>query len=150
MPQVCAELWVAPRFETGSMPINHVCKKDLNHDPPCECSCGAVREVLSIDLSDTEKSKIPAPGTPINLDDINNIIEAIVVRQGKFREESLRITISVVLANIGDRFAPVICVGGEWEGIKADFPPEQDMPKCPNGHVCMQGKGLELGWVTPL
>lgn len=93
-------------------------------------------------------TKVPEHGTPIKMEDINLIIEAIVDRQRRFREESLRITIGVVLANIGEGFTPVHCVKGEWEGIKADLESDGDIPKCPNGHVLLQGTGVMLGWVS--
>lgn len=95
---------------------------------------------------------VPEHGTPIQMEDISMIIEAIALRQRLFRQESLRVTIGVVLANAGDRFAPVQCIKGEWEGFKADLAntnSEWDVPKCPNGHVLIQGQGMSLGWVTP-
>lgn len=93
-------------------------------------------------------TQVPEPGTPIKMEDISMIIEAIVDRQRRFREESLRITIGVVLANIGEGFAPVSCINGEWTGIKADLESDGDIPKCPNGHVLLQGPGMQLGWVS--
>lgn len=100
-------------------------------------------------MSDSE-TYIPVAGNALKVEDFELIIEAITRRQQKFRQESLRLSIGVVLANVGDRFAPAQCIKGEWSGIKADLEPTTDIPKCPNGHVLMQGEGLKLGWVAPV
>lgn len=40
---VCEEWWKGPRVEADAGVCNHVCILKLNHEPPCQCNCGAVR-----------------------------------------------------------------------------------------------------------
>jgi hypothetical protein len=83
----------------------------------------------------------------LTVHEMNEIAQAVMARQERFKDEALNMSIMVVLANIGDRFAPVSCVAGEWSGHKKDLQPSTGIPKCPNGHVLMQGVGKVLGWV---
>jgi len=90
----------------------------------------------------------PEPGTALRLEDAAMIIDALDARSKMFPHEPLDVSMKVVLFNIGDRFAKVTCVNGEWTGMKADFPLYMfAIPKCPNGHVCTQDKDLRLGWI---
>lgn len=94
--------------------------------------------------------KVPTPGSSLSFEDVEMISEAIVKRTENFPEEPLVMTVALVLSNIGDRFAPVQCINGEWAGIKAQIPRGTGgVPLCPNGHPMTQGDGLLLGWVTP-
>lgn len=109
---------------------------------------------------DAEKSspRIPKAGDRVNIHDLEEIWEAIEQRQKNFKDEPREISFAVVFFNIGDRYAPVSCVNGEWEGLKKDLvKPEKgkdlpdsasDLPRCPNGHVLTQGVGLQIGWMT--
>lgn len=90
---------------------------------------------------------IPQAGEPLNMKTLDMIIEAVETRHQNFPEEPGAMTLGLVLANIGDRFTPVACINGEWEGIKRDIPKNPGIPKCPNGHVMTQGRGLVLGWM---
>lgn len=89
---------------------------------------------------------IPKPGDPLRLRDVERILEALAVRQDK-AEETLPFSLGVVLFNLGDCFTPITCVNGEWSGVKDDIPKSGFIPKCPNGHVMTEGKGVKLGWV---
>lgn len=92
--------------------------------------------------------KDPKAGTALRVEDVDLILESVNARQKIWANEPIDMSLKVVLFNIGDRFAEVACVGGEWSGTKTTFPPGQTgVPKCPNGHVCVQGKGLRLGWL---
>lgn len=90
---------------------------------------------------------IPQAGDPLTLQTLDMIIEAVEARKKNFPDEPSAMTLGLVLANIGDRFTPVRCVEGEWEALKKDIPKGAGIPKCPNGHVLFQGKGLVLGWM---
>lgn len=94
--------------------------------------------------------RIPKPGDRINIHDAEEIWEAIQIRQKNFTDEPEVISFATVIFNIGDRYAPVSCVAGEWSGLKRDVHKPHDkteLPKCPNGHVLTQGSGLQLGWI---
>lgn len=93
---------------------------------------------------------MPKAGDALTVADFDMIMEAISKRRENFPDEPENMSVGLIFFNIGDRFAPVTCVAGEWEGLKQDIPPSDppgDIPKCPNGHVLTQGKGLMLGWV---
>lgn len=95
-------------------------------------------------------SQIPKAGDQLTINDVEMILEALQLRNNNFPNEPGEMTLGIVLLNIGDRFAPVSCVAGEWEGIKQDIPKSEnpeDLPMCPNGHVLTQGPGLKLGWI---
>ena len=98
----------------------------------------------SLIVSDT----VPKPGDKLSIDDCDMIVEAIERRQENFPEEKLGISVAVVLFNIGNRFAPVYCINGEWKGLKKDIPKREGggVPLCPNGHVMTEGPSLCLGW----
>ncbi len=89
---------------------------------------------------------IPKAGDGLKLRDLEMIVEALTERQSSC-QETLPFSMGIVLFNIGDRFTPVACVAGEWSGVKGDIPRAEGIPKCPNGHVMTEGKGLKLGWV---
>lgn len=92
----------------------------------------------------------PKAGDGITVEDIEMILEAVKNRQENFKDEPAKMSFALVLFNIGDRFAPVSCVAGEWSGLKTDIPKSDnldELPKCPNGHVLIQGRGLKLGWL---
>lgn len=93
---------------------------------------------------------IPKAGDSITIKDVEEIVTAVVDRQQKFPGEPVGITIALVLMNIGDRYSPVECLEQEWTGIKKDVPKGEGVPKCPNGHVLMQGPGLKLGWLADI
>lgn len=94
-----------------------------------------------------EARKIPIAGSDITLDDVKTIVESIVQRHENFPDEDIRVTIGLVLCNIGDRFATIECTNGEWSGLKSDIAPGEGVPQCPNGHSLYQGVGLKLGWL---
>lgn len=93
--------------------------------------------------------KIPLAGEGLSLEDVGMIIKSIEARRNNFPDEDEAQCIAIVLFNIGDKYAPVSCVGREWSGYKIDLSPKNvtDLPKCPNGHVLVQGNGLRLGWL---
>lgn len=92
--------------------------------------------------------RIPQAGQAVDFEDLEMISSAVLRRQENFPNEPLAMTIGLVLANIGDRFAPVECINGEWKGFKVEIVATGDVPTCPNGHVMTQGEGLKLGWVA--
>lgn len=92
---------------------------------------------------------VPVAGDPLGFEDLELISSAVLRRQENFPDEPIGMTVALVLANIGDRFALVKCINGEWEGVKANLTPTGKVPKCPNGHVMTQGEGLRLGWLAP-
>ena len=93
------------------------------------------------------ETKIPEVGTALDFDELDMIASAIMNRQERAPAEPIEVSIALVLANIGSRYAPVQCAEQEWTGLKADIPPGDGIPKCPNGHVLYEGYGLKLGWV---
>ena len=95
----------------------------------------------------TGDGRIPKAGDPFTKADFDMIMDAVNYRQQKFPEENIVLSLALVMFNIGDRFAPVTCIEQEWKGLKRDIPPGEGVPKCPNGHVLMQGNGLKLGWM---
>lgn len=92
-------------------------------------------------------AKAPKPGNSLTINDLEMILEAVQTRQRNFPSEPASMSFILVMMNIGDRFAPVTCVEGEWEGLKVDIPKGTDIPQCPNGHVLIQGDGLCIGWI---
>lgn len=90
---------------------------------------------------------MPEAGKPLSIKDAYEILEAMNTRRRNFPEETPDITVPLILLNIGDRYAEVHCINGEWSGIKKDIPKGEGVPKCPNGHVMTQGNGLVLGWL---
>lgn len=83
----------------------------------------------------------------LTLDQATDIAEKIQLRQERFEGEPLFDSIMVVLLNYGSGYARVICINGEWEGIKNELPPATGIPLCPNGHPMLeitQGKKLGL------
>lgn len=91
--------------------------------------------------------RIPKAGDEFNREDFDMLLKAIEQRKDNFPDEPPTMTMALVMFNIGDRFSPVECVEQEWTGIKSDVPKGEGVPKCPNGHVLMQGRGLRLGWI---
>ena len=94
---------------------------------------------------------IPKAGEALKMEDVTMIAEAVKARQMNFPDEPIELTVLLVLVNIGDRYSPVTCTSGEWEGIKTDVPKgndPNDLPVCPNGHALYQGAGLKLGWLS--
>lgn len=98
-------------------------------------------------MSDDEERYIPKAGQGFGVRDFDMLIEAVRKRRENFPDEDPTMTMALVMFNIGDRFAPVTCIEGEWEALKMDLPKGDGVPKCPNGHVCTQGFGLQLGWI---
>lgn len=94
----------------------------------------------------------PKPGSALTVEDFDMIMEAVEQRQHNWPEEPFKMSMGLIFFNIGDRFAPVSCVDEThaWEGLKSDIPkdPTGGVPKCPGGHVLMQGEGLHIGWVN--
>lgn len=93
---------------------------------------------------------MPKSGAKLDIEDIGIILDAVNTRRANFPEEPEDITWTLVLLNIGQRWASVTCTEGEWVGQKKDveLPPEGDIPKCPNGHPLFQGPGLCLAWTA--
>mgnify|MGYP001183627664 CR=1 FL=1 len=94
-------------------------------------------------------SKVPEAGKPLEVDDVEMILDAVAKRRENFPDEPAGLTFMLVLLNIGDRFAPVTCQEQEWEGYIQDVPKGEGVPKCPNGHTLVRGNPLKLGWVMP-
>lgn len=89
----------------------------------------------------------PHAGNPLNMDDLEMILEAISARQQNFPNEPAALAFVLVMQNIGDRFTPITCSGGEWEGVKSDIPGGEGAPTCPNGHELIKGNRLKIGWL---
>lgn len=91
--------------------------------------------------------RIPKVGDPFVMEDLEIVLSAIEKRQANFPDEPAAFSMVMIMMNIGDRYAPVTCINGEWSGFKQDLQGGEGIPKCPNGHVLTQGKGLRLGWI---
>jgi hypothetical protein len=89
-------------------------------------------------------------GKPLSIKDAQEISEAVKRRQENFPEEELGFTLTLILLNIGDRYAAVACMNEAhgWTGIKKDIPKGEGIPTCPEGHVLMQTGGFTLGWMS--
>ena len=92
-------------------------------------------------------SEVPERGSTLRIDDVSDILESLEHRKARFPDEMFSQSLAVVLFNIGDRYTSVQCINGEWSGHKKDLPYGEGIPKCPNGHVMMEGVPLRLGWV---
>lgn len=90
---------------------------------------------------------IPLLGDHLKTEDIEMIVDAIDTRAANFPDEPKELTLALVLTNIGNRFTPLKCVGGEWTGLIKDIPRSQDSPTCPDGHALIKGEGIKLGWL---
>lgn len=92
---------------------------------------------------------MPEAGKPLSIEDAHEIFEAIRTRHRNFPDEPMGMTAVLVLLNIGDRYASVVCMHEpcSWTGIKKDIPKGEGIPTCPNGHVLMQSAGLVIGWL---
>lgn len=91
---------------------------------------------------------IPEAGAMLSHKDFDNLMELLHIRKDKFPNEELRVSLGVILFNLGDAFTHVICFGGEWHGYKFNLQSGEGIPTCPNGHVLMADRpGLTLGWV---
>lgn len=91
---------------------------------------------------------MPAAGKKVTIEDIEEILDAVKTRGENFPEEPEDMTWMLVLINIGNRYASVACIEGEWVGKKKDIPPGTGVPTCPNGHPLIQSAGLHLGWLA--
>lgn len=92
---------------------------------------------------------MPEAGKALSIEDAYMIFEAIERRKSNFPDEPPEMTCILVLRNIGDRFANVICMNEKhaWTGLKKDIPKGEGLPTCPEGHVLMQSGGLTIGWL---
>lgn len=101
-----------------------------------------------VELRSDEESSEPAHGQALSIDDIEMLAEAIQDRQRKFKDEAYIMSFALVLMNVGDRYAPVVCSEGEWTGLKKDIPRTKGQPACPSGHsLKLTGPGLTIGWL---
>lgn len=91
-------------------------------------------------------------GKPLSISDAQEIYLAVVRRQENFPDEDLGLTLTLILLNIGDRYAAVACMNEEhgWTGIKKDIPKGEGIPTCPEGHVLMETGGFTLGWLSSI
>lgn len=90
----------------------------------------------------------PKAGNPITTEDFEMILEAVGDRQRNFPHEPPVMSMHLVMFNVGDRFAEVECIEGEWTALKGEIEkPEKGDPKCPNGHELRVGPKLVLGWM---
>ena len=105
-----------------------------------------MREMILIDNSGEE----PAPGKELTIGDVQTILDAIQRRQANFPDEPFEMCLALILLNIGDRYAKVHCIAGEWHGQKKDIPRGEGVPLCPQGHPLTQDPGLKLGWMSGL
>lgn len=86
--------------------------------------------------------------TALTIDQAKDIADLIAYRQASFANETLETSIMVALLNAGDRFTSVACVAGEWTGTKGDLQRGAGIPKCPNGHVLLEGdQRKRLGYI---
>lgn len=90
--------------------------------------------------------RIPKVGDFLHSDDVPVIYEAFEEHQRKFPDSPPVVSLAWVLANVGSRFAPVVCVEGEWTGSILDVENTEGDPKCPNGHPVFRGTPLRLSW----
>lgn len=90
----------------------------------------------------------PIPGFPLTGEEYEVIYTELETRMTEHPEEGLHQSLIFVLSNAGDRYTPLTCAGGEWEGRKQDIPPYTPpaYPVCPNGHLVTAGFGLAIGW----
>lgn len=89
-------------------------------------------------------------GKPLSIKDAQEIFEAVKTRQKNFPDEDLGMTLTLILLNIGDRYATATCIDAKhgWTGLKKDIPRGEGIPKCPEGHVLTQTTGFTLGWMS--
>ena len=104
--------------------------------PPAIARCG---DFLAADF---DVADLPTDVRRLNTDDVEAIMSSVEWRQAHITNESLLLSIGVVLMNYGDQLTPVWCVGGEWSGTKGDLPRPAvgRIPHCPSGHVLTEGR----------
>lgn len=90
-----------------------------------------------------------AIGMPIQIEEIQEILEAVEQRRFNFPDEPSEITFSLVLKGIGKRYWSVTCEEGEWSGELRSVVKQEGVirPMCPNGHELIVEKKMTLGWV---
>lgn len=93
-------------------------------------------------------NKIPEIGDFLDVSEIEIIYAAVAQRRKNFPDEPEILALSLVLMNIGNRYTPVVCQEGEWEGVIQDVPKGEGKPKCPNGHELTKGLPLKLAWLA--
>lgn len=106
-----------------------------------------VNALLHQDL--VNKPSVPQNGRFLTSDDIAMIYEAWAKQQQNFPHKPPVQSLVEVIMNIGNRWAPIVCVRGEWRGIIGDLKDineEGRQPVCPNGHGLTRGPGLRLSW----
>lgn len=89
----------------------------------------------------------PQVGQVLSVDDLEEIFTAVRGRIEKHPHEPPAVSFFTVISNIGERYRSVQCLEQEWTGTKADIPPGEGDPKCPNGHSLHAGPGIAIGWV---
>ena len=105
---------------------------------------------MSDDTVEPEPARyIPQVGSTFNLLDVQLAFELVRKRVENYPNEPANISLATVLVNMGDRYTPVVCIEGEWQGIKEDLI-GMDPPKCPNGHDCKTQPPLQLVWAQPV
>lgn len=77
-----------------------------------------------------------APGL-LTTEMANTIYSTVELRQARF-DETLHTSLMVVLLNYGDELTGVSCIGGDWEGTKAEA------VKAPSGLPCCPVDGRPL------
>ena len=90
---------------------------------------------------------IPQAGETLEGPGLELILNAVERRQKNFPDEPLKVTLALILMNIGDRFTPLRCTEGEWKGYKWDISSSNDGLTCPNGHSIEKERTIALGWV---
>lgn len=108
-----------------------------------EYTCTGCKLTYRIDSSDLCREENPMTinqhhPEPLSLNDMMHIVDAFLVRKGRFQKDDAT-ALMTVLANAGDGRTNVRCIAGEWTGTKKQLPPSNGVPMCPNGHVLLEG-----------
>lgn len=94
---------------------------------------------------------VPQAGNRLTSDDVEMIYESIINRQANFPGEPMVMSMAWVLANIGNSFTEVTCVGPEkWAAYAQDVVRKPGKnPTCPSGHeVEKTSAPLRLFWLN--
>jgi hypothetical protein len=95
------------------------------------------------------KPDVPQNGRFLTSKDIGMIYEAWQEHLTKFPQTPPDVSLKYIMMNIGNQWAPIVCVRGEWRGTILDVKEIKEdgrQPVCPNGHGLTRGPGLRLSW----
>lgn len=75
----------------------------------------------------------------LSIEQGNEICDMYFKRREIYRDtEDDKTSLLVVLFNYGDHLKFVMCINGEWKGLKKDIEFRNGIPLCPNNHPLME------------